>query len=91
MHGGHVPGGVNQTGLPSNVLYAFNPSGNAWTPRAPMPVAGACGASAAIAGKLYVYSPACTGGGHAYPVYRTFQSSIDYGHYTTRRRRGCTT
>ena len=35
-------------------LFAYNPSTNTWTARAPMLKAGACGASGVIDGKLYV-------------------------------------
>ncbi|HEX2611010.1 MAG TPA: kelch repeat-containing protein, partial [Gemmatimonadales bacterium] len=55
----YVPGGEDATGAPTKTLYAYNPSTNAWTTRAQMPTYGACGGSAPIGGRLYVFS-GCT-------------------------------
>jgi N-acetylneuraminic acid mutarotase len=51
----YVPGGHNGDGVYTRSLYAYNPSINAWSSKAPMPAAIGCGGSGVIGGKLYVY------------------------------------
>jgi N-acetylneuraminic acid mutarotase len=46
-------------GALTRTLYAYNASTNVWSTRAVMPAYGACGGSAVISGKLYVFS-GCT-------------------------------
>ena len=45
----------------TRTLFAYTPSTNTWTTKAPMPVGGGCGASGVIGGRLYVYSGATRG------------------------------
>jgi probable HAF family extracellular repeat protein len=40
----------------TRTLYAYDASADRWSVKAPMPVAGGCGGSAAIGGRLYVFS-----------------------------------
>jgi N-acetylneuraminic acid mutarotase len=51
----YLPGGHGDDGLYTKSLYAYNPSTNAWSSKAPMPAAIGCGGSGVISGKLYVY------------------------------------
>jgi N-acetylneuraminic acid mutarotase len=50
----YVPGGVNAQGQATSTLFVYDPVGNAWFSKAPMPIASSGGAAVAIAGKLYV-------------------------------------
>ena len=55
----YVAGGGASSGTSTvavTTLYAYNPSTNTWTTKAPMRYAGACGAGGVISGKLYVYT-----------------------------------
>ena len=64
----YVPGGMDFS-QPKNTLYAYSASTNTWTNREPMPVAGGCGTSGVIAGKLYVHVAQCGGAGQAFLRY----------------------
>src|SRR4051812_33492128 len=55
----YVAGGQDAAGALTRSLYVYNISTNAWTTKANMPAVGACGGSARISGKLYVFS-GCT-------------------------------
>ncbi len=55
----YVAGGTTGTSGVTNTLYAYTPSTNTWATRAPMNTPRGCGASAVIAGQLYVYSGDC--------------------------------
>jgi N-acetylneuraminic acid mutarotase len=55
----YLAGGKDAAGALTRTLYAYNSSSNTWSTRANMPVASACGGSAVISGKLYVFS-GCT-------------------------------
>jgi N-acetylneuraminic acid mutarotase len=55
----YLAGGKDAAGALTRTLYAYNSSTNTWSTRANMPVASACGGSAVISGKLYVFS-GCT-------------------------------
>lgn len=55
----YVAGGKDAAGALTRTLYAYNSSSNTWSAKATMPVASACGGSAVISGKLYVFS-GCT-------------------------------
>ena len=52
----YVAGGYDAAGTLTRTLYAYNVSSNTWNTRASMPIASACGSSAVISGKLYVFS-----------------------------------
>ena len=55
-----VPGRrEDAAGALTRTLYAYNASTNVWSTRASMPAYGACGGSAVIAGRIYVFS-GCT-------------------------------
>jgi N-acetylneuraminic acid mutarotase len=53
----YVPGGYNKFGLPTSSLYVYNAGTNNWATKAPTPGPSAQGASGAIGGKLYLFSP----------------------------------
>jgi N-acetylneuraminic acid mutarotase len=53
----YVPGGEDGLGGETKTLFVYNPSTNSWTKKADMPVFSANGATVAINGKLYVFSP----------------------------------
>ena len=55
----YLAGGKDAAAALTRTLYAYNSSTNTWSTRANMPVASACGGSAVISGKLYVFS-GCT-------------------------------
>jgi len=55
----YLAGGQNATGALTRTLYAYTANPVAWSTRASMPAYSACGGSAVIAGKLYVFS-GCT-------------------------------
>jgi aqualysin 1 len=55
----YVPGGFDATGKPTRTLYVYTPATNTWTTKVQMPAASSCGGSAALSGKLYVFS-GCT-------------------------------
>jgi N-acetylneuraminic acid mutarotase len=55
----YLAGGFNSAGTLTRTLYAYNPSTNAWATKSGMPVASGCGGSAAISGRLYVFT-GCT-------------------------------
>jgi N-acetylneuraminic acid mutarotase len=51
----YVAGGVQPGTVPfTKTLYVYNANANQWSVKAPMPLAGGCGGSAAISGILYV-------------------------------------
>ena len=52
----YVAGGRNTSSVETKTLFAYTPGSNTWATKAPMNIGGACGATGAIAGKLYVYS-----------------------------------
>jgi hypothetical protein len=52
----YVAGGLSSSGYITDTLFAYTPSTNSWATKARMLVAGACGASGVIGGKLYVYT-----------------------------------
>jgi hypothetical protein len=54
----YVAGGANPQGFATTTLYAYSPSTNTWTTKRPMFLSAACGASAVLGNKLYVYSSA---------------------------------
>jgi N-acetylneuraminic acid mutarotase len=55
----YVPGGFDAAGRLTRTLYAYNTTTRTWSTRANMLLPSACGASAAISGKLYVFT-GCT-------------------------------
>ena len=55
----YLAGGEDAAGALTRTLYAYDASANVWSTRATMPAYGACGGSALISGKLYVFS-GCT-------------------------------
>lgn len=55
----YLAGGFNSAGTLTRTLYAYNPSTNTWATKSNMPVASGCGGSAAIGGRLYVFT-GCT-------------------------------
>jgi N-acetylneuraminic acid mutarotase len=55
----YVAGGFDATNKLTRTLYVYTAATNTWAAMAPMPVAGGCGGSAVISGKLYVFS-GCT-------------------------------
>jgi N-acetylneuraminic acid mutarotase len=55
----YVPGGFDATNALTRTLYVYTAATNTWTTKAAMPVPGGCGGSAAIDGKLYVFT-GCT-------------------------------
>jgi M6 family metalloprotease-like protein len=55
----YLAGGEDAAGALTRTLYAYNTSTNVWSTRATMPAYSACGGSALISGKLYVFS-GCT-------------------------------
>jgi N-acetylneuraminic acid mutarotase len=55
----YVAGGYDATRTLTRTLYAYTVSTNTWSRRADMPVVSACGGSAMISGKLYVFT-GCT-------------------------------
>ena len=55
----YVAGGTTGTSGVTNTLYAYTVATNTWVERAPMNAPRGCGASAVIAGQLYVYSGDC--------------------------------
>ena len=55
----YLPGGEDAAGALTRTLYAYNVATNVWSTRAPMPAYGACGGSAVIAARVYVFS-GCT-------------------------------
>lgn len=52
----YVAGGLDAVGQATTSLYAYEPSTDSWSTKAPMPIAGACGVSGVIDGQLYVYT-----------------------------------
>ena len=70
----YVAGGVGTNNMAASTVYAYNPSTNIWTAKAPMRVAGACGAGGVIAGKLYVYT-GCNYPGPAFQSYNPATNS----------------
>ncbi len=69
----YVAGGWTIAGrLPTNTLFMYDPATDQWTSRAPLSHLSACGATAAIDGKLYVTTP-CNG----YGGYRNFLDRYD--------------
>jgi M6 family metalloprotease-like protein len=52
----YLAGGQDAAGALTRTLYAYNASTNVWSARAAMPAYGACGGSAVIGGRLYVFS-----------------------------------
>jgi M6 family metalloprotease-like protein len=58
----YLAGGEDAAGALTRTLYAYNTGTNAWKTLAPMPAYGACGGSAVIAARLYVFS-GCTRSG----------------------------
>jgi N-acetylneuraminic acid mutarotase len=58
----YVAGGKDNDGFATRTLFAYSRRTGAWTRRADLPIASACGASGLISGYLYVYQ-GCTGAG----------------------------
>ena len=54
-----LAGGEDAAGALTRTLYTYNASTNGWSTRAAMPAYGACGGSAVISGRIYVFS-GCT-------------------------------
>jgi N-acetylneuraminic acid mutarotase len=55
----YLAGGQDASGGLTRTLYVYNTSTNSWSSRAAMPAYGACGGSAVIAARVYVFS-GCT-------------------------------
>jgi N-acetylneuraminic acid mutarotase len=55
----YLPGGEDAAGALTRTLYAYSVATNVWSTRAQMPAYGACGGSAVISGRIYVFS-GCT-------------------------------
>ena len=52
----YVAGGLDAAGQATTSLYAYEQATDSWSTKAPMPIAGACGVSGVIDGRLYVYT-----------------------------------
>ena len=55
----YLAGGQDAAGALTRTFYAYNANTNVWSTQAAMPAYGACGGSAVISGRIYVFS-GCT-------------------------------
>jgi N-acetylneuraminic acid mutarotase len=69
----YVPGGWDASNRRTNTLFAYSIVSNVWFRLAPLPAASACGGSAVLGGRLYVFSgctPSATTGVSTGMLYR---------------------
>ena len=74
----YAAGGLDGSGQPTATLFAYDAPTDTWTSKASMPTAGACGASAVIDDRLYVFTTDCSESGlGADPAFQRYDPGTD--------------
>jgi N-acetylneuraminic acid mutarotase len=74
----YAAGGLNASGQPTATLFAYDAGTDTWISKASMPTAGACGASAVIDDRLYVFTTDCSESGlGADPAFQRYDPTTD--------------